>query len=216
MKAPRRPVHRPDDVAPVALLAQPAHGRKVGEGAGRRMRGDPAEAGPIGESAFPAEPQSCYTPTARAACGRGEIGRRAGFRFPWACPWGFESPRPHQSPPIFKGFPQGTQDQRGSCSSKSLSLSGSQSVRKEESPSPLLASSDSEEFQVSWRLAINRVKSSGLFMKSGATGTDRRRKRLRSRRQHGDDDATRQHRGLLAAKPITPRSRRWYAGSDLM
>lgn len=27
--------------------------------------------------------------------GRGEIGRRAGFRFRWLCPWGFKSLRPH-------------------------------------------------------------------------------------------------------------------------
>ena len=29
-------------------------------------------------------------------CGRGEIGRRAGFRFLWVTPYGFKSLRPHQ------------------------------------------------------------------------------------------------------------------------
>ena len=29
-------------------------------------------------------------------CGRGGIGRRAGFRYQWRESWGFESLRPHQ------------------------------------------------------------------------------------------------------------------------
>src|SRR6185369_2846951 len=32
-----------------------------------------------------------------AQCGRGGIGRRAGFRFPWRKSWGFESLRPHHA-----------------------------------------------------------------------------------------------------------------------
>jgi hypothetical protein len=34
---------------------------------------------------------------ARCPCGRGGIGRRAGFRFQWRKSWGFESLRPHHA-----------------------------------------------------------------------------------------------------------------------
>ena len=33
----------------------------------------------------------------KTKCDRGGIGRRAGFRFQWVTPWGFESPRSHEA-----------------------------------------------------------------------------------------------------------------------
>ena len=36
-----------------------------------------------------------YFKTQMTVCGRGGIGRRAGFRYQWRKSWGFESLRPH-------------------------------------------------------------------------------------------------------------------------
>ena len=49
--------------------------------------------------------ESCNIKKQMTTCGRGGIGRRAGFRYQWRKSWGFESLRPHHlTAKIFAAF----------------------------------------------------------------------------------------------------------------